>query len=96
MTSGGVNSVPESLLRQSVSTTVWSAVGEKHFRRGKQRKQGGKETCVAASLNNYQIILFLDCKKHPSLHVESSFFKFFWTQFFSFSVEKSLKTQKDK
>lgn len=44
-----VKSVPESLLRQSVSTTVWPAVGEKHFRWGKQREQGGKGTCVCIS-----------------------------------------------
>lgn len=35
MSSSEVMSVPESLLRQSVSTTVWPAAGEKHFRVGK-------------------------------------------------------------
>lgn len=45
MSSSEVMSVPESFLRQSVSTTVWPAVGEKHFRAGKYRKQGGKESC---------------------------------------------------
>lgn len=39
-----VMSVPESLLRQSVSATVWPSVGEKHFRQGKQG-QRGNGTC---------------------------------------------------
>lgn len=57
-----VKSVPESLLRQSVSTTVWPAVGEKHFRGGKQRKQGGKETygCIFQGLANICLIVLAD------------------------------------
>lgn len=35
-------SVPESFLRQSVSTTVCSAAGEKHFRGGKRQQDGGR------------------------------------------------------
>lgn len=75
-----VKSVPESLLRQSVSTTVRPAVGEKHFRGGKQRKQGGKKTCGCISqgllitIFNMQDFFLIDKLVYSNIHTAKNLY----------------------
>lgn len=63
-----VRSVPESFLRQSVSTTVCPAVGEKHFRGGMQRRQGNMWLYLSITKSYFFWKSFLSTLVHPNMY----------------------------